>query len=201
MRPRGSPLAVGHGHGEMYLGSDALALAPFTDTISYLQDGDLVVVRREGIEVYDADRTLVLRPSVKSMASGALAEKGNYRHFMAKEIHEQPEVVGHTLAHYLDMTVECVKLPAQPNFDFAALNRLSIVGCGTAFYAGLVAKYWFERFARLPAETEIASEFRYREAPLDPRNLALFVSQSGETADTLASLRYAREQGQHVVSG
>jgi glucosamine--fructose-6-phosphate aminotransferase (isomerizing) len=197
---QGSPLAVGYGQGEMYLGSDAIALAPFTDTISYLQEGDWVVVTREGLEVFDAAAERVTRPVIKSIASAALVDKGHYRHFMAKEIHEQPEVVGHTLAHYLDMTVERIALPVEPAFDFAAIDRISIAACGTAFYAGLVAKYWFERLARIPIEVEIASEFRYREAPLGPGNVAIFVSQSGETADTLASLRYAREQGQHVLS-
>ena len=131
---------------------------------------------------------------LKSNASAFLVDKGNHRHFMAKEIHEQPEVVGHTLAHYLDLAAERVRLPADLPFDFRALERLSISACGTAYYAGLVAKYWFERFARLPVEIDVASEFRYREAPLRPGGLAIFVSQSGETADTLASLRYAKEQ-------
>jgi glutamine---fructose-6-phosphate transaminase (isomerizing) len=197
---KGSPLAVGYGDGEMYLGSDAIALAPFTDTISYLEEGDWAVVTRERVEFHDAQGRVVERPQHKSGASAFLVDKANYRHFMAKEIHEQPEVVGHTLAHYLDMTNECVALPARLPFDFSTINRLSISACGTAYYAGLVAKYWFERFARLPVEIDVASEFRYREAPLEPRNLALFVSQSGETADTLASLRYAKEQKQHVLS-
>jgi glucosamine--fructose-6-phosphate aminotransferase (isomerizing) len=197
---KGSPLAVGYGDGEMYLGSDAIALAPFTDTISYLEEGDWAVVTRKRVEFHDAQGHVVARQQHKSGASAFLVDKANYRHFMAKEIHEQPEVVGHTLAHYLDMTNECVALPARLPFDFSTINRLSISACGTAYYAGLVAKYWFERFARLPVEIDVASEFRYREAPLEPRNLALFVSQSGETADTLASLRYAKEQKQHVLS-
>jgi len=197
---KGSPLAVGYGDGEMYLGSDAIALAPFTDTISYLEDGDWVVVRRGGVEMHDAAGQLVTRPVLKSTASAFLIDKGNYRHFMAKEIHEQPEVVGHTLSHYLDMTSERVRLPLDLPFDFRALERMSISACGTAYYAGLVAKYWFERFAKLPVDIEIASEFRYRGAPLRAGDLAVFVSQSGETADTLASLRYARERGQHVLS-
>jgi glutamine---fructose-6-phosphate transaminase (isomerizing) len=197
---KGSPLAVGYGDGEMYLGSDAIALAPFTDTISYLEEGDWAVVTRKRVEFHDAQGRVVERQQHKSGASAFLVDKANYRHFMAKEIHEQPEVVGHTLAHYLDMTNECVALPARLPFDFSTINRLSISACGTAYYAGLVAKYWFERFARLPVEIDVASEFRYREAPLEPRNLALFVSQSGETADTLASLRYAKEQKQHVLS-
>ena len=137
---------------------------------------------------------------VKSAASAFLVDKGNHRHFMAKEIHEQPEVVGHTLAHYLDMAAERVALPASLPFDLRALERISIAACGTAYYAGLIAKYWFERFARLPVEIDVASEFRYREVPLKPGGLAIFVSQSGETADTLATLRYAREHKQHVLS-
>jgi len=197
---KGSPLAVGYGDGEMYLGSDAIALAPFTNTISYLEDGDWAVVTREGVEIHDASGREVSRTVVKSNASAFLVDKGNHKHFMAKEIYEQPEVVGHTLAHYLDMTAERVMLPADLPFDFRALKRISISACGTAYYAGLVGKYWLERFARIPVEIDVASEFRYREAPLTPGDLALFVSQSGETADTLASLRYAREQKQHVLS-
>jgi glucosamine--fructose-6-phosphate aminotransferase (isomerizing) len=195
----GPPLAVGYGNGEMYLGSDAIALAPFTDTISYLEDGDWVIVRRDGVQVHDAAGHAVVRPVIKSAAGALLVDKGNHRHFMAKEIHEQPEVVGHTLAHYLDMVAERVRMPELP-FDFRKIERIAISACGTAYYAGLVAKYWFERFARLPVEIDVASEFRYREAPFLPNGLAIFVSQSGETADTLATLRYAREQKQHIVS-
>jgi len=197
---KGSPLAVGYGNGEMYLGSDAIALAPFTDTISYLEDGDWAVVTRSGVEVHNAKDQVVERAVLKSNASAFLVDKGNHRHFMAKEIHEQPEVVGHTLAHYLDMGNERVALPMKLPFDFKKIERVAISACGTAYYAGLVAKYWFERFARLPVEIDVASEFRYREAPFDPGNLAVFVSQSGETADTLATLRYAKEQKQHVLS-
>jgi glucosamine--fructose-6-phosphate aminotransferase (isomerizing) len=197
---RGSPLAVGYGDGEMYLGSDAIALAPFTDSVSYLEDGDWVVVRRQGAEVHDVSGQVVKRPVLKSSASALLLDKGNHRHFMAKEIHEQPEVVGHTLAHYIDMASGRIALPKTLPFDFRTLKTMSIAACGTAYYAGLVGKYWFEHFARLPVEIDIASEFRYREAPLDPGNLAIFVSQSGETADTLATLRYAKEHRQHVVS-
>jgi glucosamine--fructose-6-phosphate aminotransferase (isomerizing) len=197
---KGSPLAVGYGDGEMYLGSDAIALAPFTDMISYLEDGDSVVLSRKSIEVRDSHGAKVERPVLKSSASAFLVDKGNHRHFMAKEIHEQPEVVGHTLAHYIDMAAERVVLPGKLPFDFNALDRISISACGTAYYAGLVARYWFERFARLPVEIDVASEFRYREAPMRPGGLAICVSQSGETADTLASLRYAKQNGQHVLS-
>jgi glucosamine--fructose-6-phosphate aminotransferase (isomerizing) len=196
---KGSPLAIGYGKGEMYLGSDAIALAPFTETISYLEEGDWAVLSRKGVQVRDAAGKKVEREVQKSNASAFLIDKGNHRHFMAKEIHEQPEVVGHTLAHYLDMSAERVRMPPLP-FDFATITRISISACGTAYYAGLIAKYWFERFARLPVEIDVASEFRYREAPFSEGGLAIFVSQSGETADTLATLRYAKEQKQHILS-
>ncbi len=197
---KGSPLAIGYGKGEMYLGSDAIALAPFTDTISYLEDGDWAVLTRKGVDVRDEQGRKVERPIVKSTASAQMVDKGNHKHFMAKEIHEQPEVVGHTLAHYIDMVNERVALPGKLPFDWKKLKRLSISACGTAFYAGLVAKYWFERFAKLPVEIDIASEFRYRGAPLEAGDLAIFISQSGETADTLATLRYAKENKQHILS-
>ena len=197
---RGPPLAVGYGNGEMYLGSDAIALAPLTGSIAYLEDGDWVIVRRGGATIQDAAGRTVTRPIIRSDASAFLLDKGNHRHFMAKEIHEQPEVVGHALAHYVNFATRRIELPKALPFDFRAIDRISISACGTAYYAGLIGKYWFERFARLPVEIDVASEFRYREAPLAPGNLALFVSQSGETADTLATLRYAREQKQHIVS-
>jgi glucosamine--fructose-6-phosphate aminotransferase (isomerizing) len=197
---KGSPLAIGYGDGEMYLGSDAIALAPFTDTVAYLEDGDSVVISRSSVEIRDAAGSWVERPLIKAPPSSFLVDKGNHRHFMAKEIFEQPEVVGHTLAHYLDMATEQVALPVSLPFDFNKLDRISISACGTAYYAGLVAKYWFERFARLPVEIDVASEFRYREAPLSANGLAIFVSQSGETADTLATLRYAKAHKQHIIS-
>src|SRR4051812_45236733 len=197
---KGSPLAIGYGDGEMYLGSDAIALAPFTDTISYLEDGESAVLTRAGVEVRDGKGGKVERAVLRSSASAFLVDKGNFRHFMAKEIHEQPEVVGHTLAHYIDMAAERVRLPVELPFDFRALERVAISACGTAYYAGLIAKYWFERFARLSVEIDVASEFRYREVPLKAGGLAIFVSQSGETADTLATLRYAKEQKQHILS-
>ena len=197
---KGSPLAIGYGEGAMFVGSDAIALAPFTDTVSYLEDGDWVIVTRAGAEVRDAHGDVVQRAMLKSQASVMHIDKGNHRHFMAKEIFEQPEVVGHTLANYIDMAAERVALPMPLPFDFAKLSRISIAACGTAYYAGMVAKYWFERFAHLPVEVDIASEYRYRSAPLGSGGLAIFVSQSGETADTLASLRYAREHQQHVLS-
>ena len=197
---KGSPLAIGHGDGEMYLGSDAIALAPFTDTISYLEDGDWVVLTREVGVIYDAQNNVVNRDVLKSGASSFLVDKANYRHFMAKEIHEQPEVVGHTLARYVDLATERVALPLKLPFDFKDIQRVSIVACGTASYAGFIAKYWFERLSRLPVELDVASEFRYREAPLRKGDLAIFISQSGETADTLAALRYAKSQGVHTLS-
>ncbi|WP_445487894.1 glutamine--fructose-6-phosphate transaminase (isomerizing) [Rhodopseudomonas sp. RCAM05734] len=197
---KGSPLAVGYGDGEMYLGSDAIALAPFTDDISYLEDGDWVVLNRKGAVVHDEHGAVVKRDVLKSGASSFMVDKANYRHFMAKEIHEQPEVVGHTLARYVDMASERVLLPTTLPFDFKDIQRISITACGTASYAGYVAKYWFERLGRVPVELDVASEFRYREAPVRKGDLAIFISQSGETADTLAALRYAKEQGMHTLS-
>ena len=196
----GPPLAVGYGNGEMYLGSDAIALGPLTDNISYLEDGDWVVLTHKGATVYDRKNAVADREIVKHGPSTSLVDKANYCHFMAKEIHEQPEVVGHTLARYVDMGTERVMLPARLPFDFKDIQRISITACGTASYAGFVAKYWFERFARVPVELDVASEFRYREAPLRKGDLAIFISQSGETADTLAALRYAKAQGVHTLS-
>jgi glutamine---fructose-6-phosphate transaminase (isomerizing) len=197
---KGSPLAIGHGNGEMYLGSDAIALAPFTDSISYLEDGDWVVLTRGSSVIYDEHGAEVNREVLKSGASSFLVDKANYRHFMAKEIHEQPEVVGHTLARYVDMATERVAIPVKLPFEFNHIQRISIVACGTASYAGYIAKYWFERLGRVPVELDVASEFRYREAPLRKGDLAIFISQSGETADTLAALRYAKTQGVHTLS-
>ncbi len=197
---KGSPLAVGIGDGEMYLGSDALALAPFTNLIAYLEEGDWVVLNRKGASFYDKANQPVQRRAQRVAAGAFLVEKGNHRHFMAKEIYEQPEVVGHTLTQYLDMAAGRVRLPFEGKIDWASLSRLSVSACGTAYYAGLTAKYWFEKLARLPVEIDVASEFRYREAPLPEKGLALFVSQSGETADTLACLRYARQEQQTVLS-
>jgi glucosamine--fructose-6-phosphate aminotransferase (isomerizing) len=196
---RGSPLAVGYGKNEMYLGSYAIALAPFTDTISYLEDGDRVVLSRKGAVIFDENGQEVQREVKRSQASALVVDKGNHRHFMAKEIHEQPEVISNTLAQYIDRTSNTVNIP-DLKIDFAALPHLTISACGTAYYAGLVAKYWFERFARLPVEIDVASEMRYREAPMTPGGLALFISQSGETADTLATLRYCRKEKQHVAA-
>jgi glucosamine--fructose-6-phosphate aminotransferase (isomerizing) len=190
----GPPLAVGHGDGEMFLGSDAIALAPFTNSITYLEDGDWAVVRRNEITIFDMEGNKVERKRQQSLGTSFMVDKGNHRHFMQKEIHEQPEVIGHTLAHYLDFTRGAAKQLDLP-FDFAKLDRIAISACGTAYLAGLIGKYWFERYARLPVDIDIASEFRYREMPISKDSAAFFVSQSGETADTLASLRYCRKAG------
>jgi glucosamine--fructose-6-phosphate aminotransferase (isomerizing) len=194
----GPPLAIGHGKGEMYLGSDAIALAPFTNSVTYLEDGDWAVVRRDHVEIFDMNGEPVERSRQQSVGTSFLVDKGNYHHFMEKEIHEQPEVISHTLAHYLDFTEGRARALDLP-FDFAKLDRLAVSACGTAYLAGLIGKYWFERYARLPVDIDIASEFRYREMPLSARSAALFISQSGETADTLASLRYCR--GENVPIG
>jgi len=188
---RGSPLAIGYGDGEMFLGSDAMALAPLTKRIAYLEEGDWVELRRDGAVIHDADNKVV--------QSGAVVGKDNYQHFMLKEIYEQPGVLGDTLNSFYQPVSGDVELPDLP-FDFAALPKITIVACGTASYAGLVARFWLEKIARIPVDIDIASEFRYREAPLPEGGMALFISQSGETADTLAALRYCRSQGQHIVS-
>jgi glucosamine--fructose-6-phosphate aminotransferase (isomerizing) len=197
----GSPLAVGYGDTEAYLGSDAFALAPFTNHVAYLEDGDIAVVRGNQVSIFDAEDRPTNREIKITTANAGLVDKGGYRHFMAKEIHEQPEVIGHTLAHYLD--------PAGPNVRltdpkvlaaFASATRLTISACGTAYYAGLVGKYWFEKLARLPVEIDVASELRYRDPVYPKDGLALFISQSGETADTLAALRDAKAQGQTTLA-
>jgi glucosamine--fructose-6-phosphate aminotransferase (isomerizing) len=196
----GPPLAIGHGHGEMFVGSDAIALSPFTNRITYLEDGDWAVLTHNSVEIYDLEGKPVQRAMSFSQASTMLVDKGNHRHFMAKEIEEQPEVIGHTLAEYIDFSERTVRVPQNLPFDFAVLDRITITACGTASYAGLTAKYWFEKIARLPTEVDIASEFRYREAPLPKNGLAIVISQSGETADTLAALRYCKQQGQHTLA-
>src|SRR5690606_16920424 len=182
-----------------YLGSDAIALAPFTNAITYLEDGDWAVIHRDGMEIFDIDGNRVERQRQQSVGTSYLVDKGNYRHFMEKEIHEQPEVVSHTLAHYLDFTTGAAKPFATP-FDFANIDRLAVSACGTAYLSGLIGKYWFERYARLPVDIDIASEFRYREMPISKNSAAIFVSQSGETADTLASLRYCKSAGVPIAS-
>ncbi|TVV73006.1 glutamine--fructose-6-phosphate transaminase (isomerizing) [Sphingomonas solaris] len=194
----GSPLVVGYGENETYLGSDALALAPLTQRIAYLEEGDWVVITREGTQIYDREDQPVERPVTISGVVGAMIDKGNHRHFMLKEIYEQPVVVAQTLGSYLRPLEGRVSLPV-PEFDLAGIRRVTIVACGTSYYAGMVAKYWIERFARVPVEIDVASEFRYRAPVLEEGGLALFVSQSGETADTLAALRHAREGGQKIA--
>jgi len=196
---RGSPLAIGHGEGEMFLGSDAIALAPFTNRVTYLEDGDTAVLTRNSLTLYDEQGRQTVRPLQFTQASALLVDKGNYRHFMAKEIAEQPAVVGHTMAEYLDFNANRVSLPDLP-LDLAALDRITITACGTAYYAGMVAKYWIEQLARVPVDVDVASEFRYREAPLREGGLSLVISQSGETADTLAALRYCKNMGQYVAA-
>jgi len=197
---RASPLAVGHGKGEMYFGSDAIALAPFTNRVTYLEDGDWAVITRHSLEIFDPDDHPVIRPISFTQASALMVDKGMHKHFMAKEIAEQPDVVGHTLAEYVDFSERTVRMPEGLDIDFSGVDRLTITACGTAFYAGLVAKYWFERLARLPVEVDIASEFRYREAPLAAGGITVVISQSGETADTLAALRYCKGEGQKVLA-
>jgi glucosamine--fructose-6-phosphate aminotransferase (isomerizing) len=196
---RGSPLAIGYGEGEMFVGSDALALAPLTKRICYLDEGDWAVITREGAEIFDEDNNLVSRAVRETKLSGALIGKGNYDHFMQKEIFEQPAVVGDTLKSFINATTLEISLPELP-FNFADVPRVTVIACGTACYAGWVAKYWLETVARLPVEVDVASEFRYREAPLPKGGVALFVSQSGETADTLAALRHCRAENQYIVS-
>lgn len=190
----GPPLAVGHGDGEMYLGSDSIALAPFTDDVTYLEDGDWAIVRHDGVEVFDLNGNIVERARQTSQGAAMVADKGNYKHFMLKEIHEQPEVISRTISHYVDFATETFK-PIPEGIDFAQLDRLAVSACGTAYYAGLIGKYWIERYARLPVEIDVASEFRYREMPLNGKMAAFFISQSGETADTLACLRYCKQSG------
>jgi glucosamine--fructose-6-phosphate aminotransferase (isomerizing) len=194
----GSPLVVGYGEGETYLGSDALALAGLTQRIAYLDEGDWVVITTDGAQIFDADNNPVEREITISGATGAMIEKGNYRHFMLKEIHEQPVVVAQTLRSYIRGVEQTVALP-QMDFDLSTVKRITIVACGTSFYAGLVAKYWFESFARVPVDIDVASEFRYRDPVFEDGGLALFISQSGETADTLAALRHAKKAGQKIA--
>ncbi|WP_411817386.1 glutamine--fructose-6-phosphate transaminase (isomerizing) [Hyphococcus sp. DH-69] len=196
---KGSPLAIGRGDGEMYLGSDAYSLAPFTNRIIYLEEGDWAVIKREKLKIFDEAGNPVSRPETVSSASQGLVDKDGHRHFMAKEIHEQPEVIAHTISRYIDGTSKTINLP-NGAFDFAKLDRLTISACGTAYYAGLVAKYWFERWARLPIEIDVASELRYRDVPWTKDGGALFITQSGETADTLSALREARKNGQQIAS-
>ncbi|KQV34383.1 MULTISPECIES: glutamine--fructose-6-phosphate transaminase (isomerizing) [unclassified Rhizobium] len=190
----GPPLAVGYGKGEMFLGSDAIALAPFTNEITYLIDGDWAILDRKGVAIFDHDGNRVERPKQVSVAAAYMVDKGNHRHFMEKEIYQQPEVISHALGHYVDLIENRINTNALA-IDFASVQSLALSACGTAYLAGLVGKYWFERYARLPVEADVASEFRYRDIPLSKNAAALFISQSGETADTLASLRYCKDEG------
>ncbi|OAN99589.1 glutamine--fructose-6-phosphate aminotransferase [Sphingomonadales bacterium EhC05] len=194
----GSPLVVGYGDGETFLGSDALALAPLTQKIAYLDEGDWVVITRAGAAIFDKDNNPVEREITTSGVSAAAIEKGNYRHFMQKEIFEQPTVVAQTLQSYIRPLEQQVALP-QMDFDLRDIKRITIVACGTSYYAGMVAKYWFETFARVPVDLDFASEFRYRDPVLEPGGLALFISQSGETADTLAALRHSKKNDQKIA--
>ena len=194
----GSPLAIGHGQGAMYLGSDAFALAPFSNRVSYLENGDWGILRRDGVEIYDSQGHEVTREVETVDAAVGMVDKGNYRHFMLKEIHEQPDVLSRTCGQYVQPEEQVVRLP-EHDIDWAPINRVVLVACGTAFFAAKVAQNWFERYARIPASVDIASEFRYREAPMDKDCLAVFVSQSGETADTLAALHHCKAHGLATV--
>ena len=196
---RGSPLAIGYGDGEMFIGSDALALAPLTRRISYLEEGDWAVLTRASATVYDEHDREVRRDIRETALSGALIGKGNHRHYMQKEIFEQPAVIGDTLHALFNPTTRTVHLPAFP-FDLGRASKITIIACGTSFHAGMIARYWLERFARVPVECDIASEFRYRMPAMPADGVAVFISQSGETADTLAALRYAKAQGQKIVA-
>ena len=196
---QGSPLAIGHGDGEMYLGSDAFALAPFTNRICYLADGDWAIMRRDGAEIYTLGSDAPAERPIETVdASAAMVDKGNYRHFMAKEIHEQPDVLSRTFGQYIDPEANGVLLPAN-DLDFSKINRVILVACGTAYFAAQVGRKWIERYARIPASIDIASEFRYRDAPMDEDCLAVFVSQSGETADTLAALQHCKAHGLQTI--
>ena len=196
---QGSPLAIGYGDGEMFLGSDALALSLFTDRVTYLEEGDWAVLTPENASIRTREGAAVNRVVHLSNASSNIIEKGPYRHFMLKEIHEQPDAVSRVVGRFVDRAEQAL-VPAPLSFDFATLPRMTVSACGTAYLAGVVGKYWFERYARLPVDIDVASEFRYRQPPLQPGGLAMFISQSGETADTLAALRYCAANGQHIAS-
>ena len=195
---KSSPLAIGFGNNAMFVGSDALALAPMTRRISYLEDGDWTIINRDSLTIYNSKNVQVERPVSLTEVSGALIGKGKYRHFMDKEIHEQPEVIGYTLSAFYDPNSNYMKMP-EVTFNPGLLPKLTIVAAGTSYYAGMIAKYWLEGLARLPVEVDIASEFRYRNSVLPDGGAALFISQSGESLDTLMALRHAREKGQHII--
>jgi glucosamine--fructose-6-phosphate aminotransferase (isomerizing) len=195
---RGSPLAIGHGDGENYVGSDALSVSHLTDMITYLEEGDWAVLRSGSFQVFAENNAPVVRPAIRTFNSATVAEKGNYRHFMNKEIHEQPEVVSHTLSHYLDFSEKTIR--NIEGLDFAGVSSMTLSACGSAYIAGMVGRYWFEELARMPVDMDVASEFRYREPPLPQNGMSMFISQSGETADTLATLRFCKSQQQKIVS-
>ncbi|MET0545606.1 MAG: glutamine--fructose-6-phosphate transaminase (isomerizing), partial [Caulobacterales bacterium] len=197
---KGSPLVVGVGDGEAFLGSDAIALAPFTERLIYLEEGDRAVLSRDSISVFDSENRPANRQIKIVHGTSAAIEKGGYRHFMLKEIAEQPETTSRTIANAINGLTETAALPEVPGFDFKTMDRIVISACGTAYYAGCVAKYWLERYAGVAVEIDVASEFRYREPPMPKNGLALFVSQSGETADTLAAMRYCKSQGLATVA-
>lgn len=197
---QGSPLAIGYGADETFLGSDALAVSLFTDKVTYLEEGDWAIVTPQGAKIHTRDGAAVNRIVHLSNASSNIIEKGPYRHFMLKEIHEQPEAISRVIGRYIDRANQSLAVQQSLAFDFATLKRMTVSACGTAYLAGVVGKYWFERYARLPVDVEVASEFRYRQPPMQPDGLAMFVSQSGETADTLAALRYCAANGQHIAS-
>ena len=196
---RGSPLAIGHGDGEMFIGSDAMALAPVTNRITYLEEGDWAVLTRSGVDIFDALGQPVERDIRTVNIDHIMVDKGEHRHFMLKEIHEQPSVMAFALSHYLNPDRTAINLP-DADIDFSQFDRLVLVACGTAHYACNVAKYWFEQIARIPVEIDVASEFRYREPPMNGREGVIFVSQSGETADTLAALRYVKDKAAKIIA-
>ena len=196
---QGSPLAIGHGDGEMFIGSDAMALAPLTNRITYLEEGDWAVLTRSGVSIFDAVGNPTERPVRIVNVDQIMVDKGKHRHFMLKEIHEQPSVTAFALSHYLNPERTAINLP-KGDIDFSQFDRLVLVGCGTAYYACSVAKYWFEQIARIPVEIDVASEFRYREPPMNGRECVMFISQSGETADTLAALRYVKDKAAKIVA-
>ncbi|MGD1953906.1 MAG: glutamine--fructose-6-phosphate transaminase (isomerizing) [Sphingomonadales bacterium] len=196
---KGSPLVIGHGHKEMYLGSDAIALAHLTSQVTYLEEGDWLILARAGAAIFDGNGKPVTRRKSTSGITNALIDKGNYRHFMLKEIYEQPQVVSQTLSHYIAPNTEALKAQSLP-FDFAGIARISIIACGTSYYAGMIARYWVEQLARVSVEVDIASEFRYRDPVLSPGDMALFISQSGETSDTLEAVRHAKAAEQNCLA-
>jgi len=196
---RGSPLAIGYGEGEMFVGSDSLALAPFTQRVSYLEEGDWAEINREGAVIFDSGNNIVDREISLTAVSGSEIGKGNFEHFMLKEIYEQPSVIGETLSSFINPVSKTIEL-SDLEFQLPNISRVTVVACGTSFYAGLTAKYWIEQHAKVPVECDTASEFRYRELEMEPGGLAIFISQSGETADTLAALRYCKQQGQFTLA-